>query len=480
MGQHPRLVGGVYRVGQIISSGSVLTSCTAYNRNTNDVVGLQLIELPPALDLARLQSLLAPLDQRRLVQSPHVLPFYDWGLDGHLLYLVTDPPRGLTLRHVLDHEHIDLQRALEIARQLLKGLEALHARGLSGIDLRPQLITVHVIELRDHVLLDDIGLRSLLNALGYVSPQQSNDIGFFDPRYLAPEYMQGGAPGPWSDVYHVGLLLFELVTGRLPFVGRTPAETGLQQTSAPLPRLEQYYHHTPPLLQEVLDRALAKLPGERFASARALLTALDAVKIPPPPARVPAFGEVTILSSAEEESGQSQRSVTAEMSTLDISLQATVIERPAAAQAGEPLAQVSAESTSEEEGVYAYLCFEPPDQEPRRFPMKSRSAVVGRADPRRHLYPDIDLTPIDPRMVVSRQHARIRFEETFFYIEDLKSHNGTRLGELRLVPLKAEFLQHGDHLRFGSVECIFRVPGASDPPASRPPATGEGEQAPSS
>jgi pSer/pThr/pTyr-binding forkhead associated (FHA) protein len=78
--------------------------------------------------------------------------------------------------------------------------------------------------------------------------------------------------------------------------------------------------------------------------------------------------------------------------------------------------------------------------------------------------PDIDLTKIDPKMTVSRQHARIRFEENFFYIEDLKSHNRTRLGELALTPLKAELLQHGDPLQFGSVRMTFEIPGISKPP----------------
>lgn len=123
--------------------------------------------------------------------------------------------------------------------------------------------------------------------------------------------------------------------------------------------------------------------------------------------------------------------------------------------------------------MLAYLCFEGGER-PLRLPIRGRNVVVGRADPRRHLYPDLDLTPLDSQMVVSRQHARIHFEETFFYIEDLKSHNGTWLGGLRLKPLKAELLQHGDHLRFGSLECVFRVPGQPDPPRpgprSEPPA----------
>ena len=68
---------------------------------------------------------------------------------------------------------------------------------------------------------------------------------------------------------------------------------------------------------------------------------------------------------------------------------------------------------------------------------RNTNDVVGRLDPKHGVSPDIDLSEYDPRMTVSRQHARIRFEENFFYIEDLKNRNKTRLGDLTLTPLHA-------------------------------------------
>jgi len=103
--------------------------------------------------------------------------------------------------------------------------------------------------------------------------------------------------------------------------------------------------------------------------------------------------------------------------------------------------------------------------ETQHFAIAKKNVIVGRADPKRGFSPDIDLTAIDQKMTVSRQHVRIRYEETFFYIEDLKSRNKTRLGELTLVPLKPELLQHGDVVHCGSVRLVFRVPGMRDSPA---------------
>jgi serine/threonine protein kinase len=456
-----RLIGGIYQVGQVITSGGMLTACTAYNRNTNDVVGLLVIEFPASIDAQTVHQLLQPLQRRRLVHSPNVIRVYDWGIDGTRLYIATDPPRGMTLRYVLDNENIDVQRALDLLRQMVQGLKALHEQDVSGIDLRPQLITVDSIVVTDRVQLDDVGLRLLLNAFGYVSSQRLDDIGFLDPRYAPPEYIRGGPVGPWSDVYQLGLLLFEMVTGRLPFVGRNFAETGVLQSTADVPSMAQYKHDTPSSLQDLVECALAKNPTVRFANAAAMLNALEALHLPRrhttgerhadggrPTSPKPSIGLTNELASAEK----------------DIALIPTLV-------GGQPSTAPAAVSLPQAANVYAYLCYEKDGVEIQRFALTKKDVIVGRMDPKRGLSPDVDLSAIDQKMAVSRQHARIRYEETFFYIEDLKSRNKTRLGELMLSPLKPELLQHGDIIHFGALRVVFKVPGMRDKPVfkeSRP------------
>ena len=116
--KNPRLIGGVYQVGQVITTGPILTVYTAYNRNTNDVVGLLVLELPPQFEAEAALRLLEPLKRRRLVQSPHVIHVYDWGIDSSRAYIATAPPRGITLRHVLDNETIEMHRAVGMAQQI--------------------------------------------------------------------------------------------------------------------------------------------------------------------------------------------------------------------------------------------------------------------------------------------------------------------------------------------------------------------------
>lgn len=453
-----RLIGGIYRIGQILMSAGMLTTYTAYNRMTNDVVGLHVITFPPTLQMETVQQLLQPLEPRQSLQSPHVLRIHNWGVDSNRAYIATDPPRGLTLQHVMDTENIDLVRALDLTKQMAMGIRALHEKGIAGLDLRPQLITVDVVEVTDRVQIDDIGLRPLLHALGSINSQNANDIGYLDPRYVPPEYIQGGHAGPWSDVYQLGLLLFAFVTGRLPFVGRNSAETGILQSTSPIPRMTQFTHDAPSSIQEVIDCALSKEPGQRFASASALLIALEAIKLPKnqTTAEHPTTAQRT-------QYGLSGTNLTREMESVadDVTLRATLIEGHAPTGS----AVSPAQNMSSDTNVYAYLYHEPKNSDAtQRIAITQKNLVVGRSDPKRGYTPDIDLSTLDPKMTVSRQHARIRFAETFFYIEDLKSRNKTRLGELPLTPLKAELLQHGDIIHFGSVRMRFEISGMGKPP----------------
>lgn len=441
-----KIIGSVYRIGQVVATKGIVTTCTAYNRNTNDVVGLFIIEVPPVFHPQTVQQVLHPLAQRQAVQSQHILPVLDWGLDGSRAYIATAPPRGTTLRYVLDHEDIDFQRMIDLSQQIVGGLKALHTRGIAGIDLRPHLITISTTGIEDRVQLDDVGLRIILSGFGYTNNHQDDDYGSLDPRYAPPEYLMGGQVGVWSDIYQVGLLLFEMATGRLPFVGRNTAETGVMQNNTPIPRMNSFKHDIPIALQTIVDGALAKNPAQRYVNVDTLLKALEEIRFPQKSSRPlqTTQGNPLVQAGSTREMPPLQNEITA--------------HTPTDAQAN---TNIPVRGVPSKDGIYAYLSHEKDGVETVALPITEKNIVVGRLDPKRGVSPDIDLSEIDPRMTVSRQHARIRFEESFFYIEDLKSRNKTRLGELTLTPLHAELLQHGDVVRFGSVQLIFKIPGMS-------------------
>lgn len=461
-----RLIAGIYHVGQILSSGPLLTTCTAYNRNTSDVVGLQIVALPAGYNPSVALQLLASLERRRALQSPHVIRVHDWGVYEGRAYIATDPPRGITLSQLEASEHIDLARALNLASQATRGVAVLQTQGIVDTDLRPQMLTVDTVGLNDRVQVDDVGLRLLFRQLGYVQGMNMYDIGYLDQRYLAPESIYQGTISSASDIYQLGILLFELVTGRPPFVGRTPAETGIMQHSSPVPRMTQFKHDTPPELQTVVERALAKDPMQRYPHAVAMLTALDAVPRPSNPVSVGNLYGLAPQATPRQGLPVSSKGngLTTEMAGVpqgaSLDPEATLIEEKEKLQRL-PSANALVSPGSQ---VYAYLDFEQAGVETQRLAITDPYVIVGRIDPKHGITPDIDLTPLDDQATVSRQHARIRFERTFFYLEDLKSRNKTRLGHLVLTPLKPELIQHGDEIWFGSLKMVFRLPGQPDMP----------------
>ena len=211
------------------------------------------------------------------------------------------------------------------------------------------------------------------------------------------------------------------------------------QSTSPVPSMSRYEHTTPAMLQSLVECALEKDPVKRFANADAFINALNNIALPISNKKHKDTPDTLIPPAPSI-------SLTAEMPPLqgDITKSTMLIERSSG------ISQVATEkpipNVPTEEGVYAYLRCEMNGDQPQHFAITQKSMIVGRQHPKRGVRPDIDLTPLDRTMTISPLHARIRFEETFFYIEDLKSRNKTRLGELILTPLKAELLQHGDSI----------------------------------
>ncbi|HEY6540419.1 MAG TPA: serine/threonine-protein kinase, partial [Ktedonobacteraceae bacterium] len=362
MQQNPRMFGGYYQVAQVISTGPLLTIYTAYHHYSSDKVGLYVVELPPTVDEEAVERHLHVFEKRRLVNSRHVIHIYDWGVDDGSAFIAADPPLGVTLRHVLETENLEIERALDLACQMARGLVALQAQGIVGIDMRPQLITVSMVGENYQAQLDDIGLRLLLKQLGYMNSQPGGDIGYLDPRYAAPESLQNRSIDASTDVYQLGLLIYEMIANRVPFVGRTPADTEFMQCQNPLPPITLYAPDTPQALQYLLERALAKDPAQRFPNAAALLQALENLRIGTEAPFVMASGGG---DGGEMRDDDEKETVESESVNDDVG---TIV----------PALLDTSSFNTDVEGALAYLYFEAEDEGAisQRFAIKSNYAIV--------------------------------------------------------------------------------------------------------
>ncbi len=451
--QPPRVVQGIYQLGAALISGNVATLFSAQELSTGDSVAVLLARPPGRIDLARAQTLLQPLRTLQTAFHPHLLHLRDTGLDGDEFFAVTDL-RGRTLRELLNTQALPLDRALEIARQLAHGVGALHAQQVYGLDLRPDCIRIETSGRYDTALLADVGLRRFLWSLGYEKKDISNDpLIRLDPRYAAPEQLQQRSSKPATDIYSLGLLLFEMIAGRLPFVGNTHAETRALQLSAPVPNLTPLRGPAQPELQTFIERALAKHPSLRFPDTEAFCDALAQVQLSQQKSTPASKSSRPIFQTEPMEAlpGQSRS-------------RPAPAPPPSSALAGLPADPEALETTltNIEEGEEATL-FVPgrarlligQSERKKVIPIKRLPATLGRADAGQAVKPDIDLTPYDSKHSVSRRHARIVREGDLFYLEDLKSVNKTWLGELQLKPYERQLLRRHDRIQLGLVELIF-------------------------
>ncbi|HVV98129.1 MAG TPA: tetratricopeptide repeat protein [Rhodanobacteraceae bacterium] len=271
------LLGGRFRIESLLGVGGMGVVYRARDLSLDIDVALKLLrpELarrPGALDRFRSELLLS-----RQVSSPHVVRIHDIAEHDGRWFISMDFIDGESLEAYRDRVgKIPTEGALAITRGLLEGLAAAHQRGVIHRDLKPANV---LLDKNGHPYITDFGVARSLGATGMT--QSGIIVG--TPEYLSPEQARGDAADARSDLYTAGLILYEMLTGSLPFAGGTPAETVIQRIVRPPPSLAKARPDLPHWLHAFTDRLLRVQPAHRFANARDALRALDTKRVPRPP-----------------------------------------------------------------------------------------------------------------------------------------------------------------------------------------------------
>ena len=225
------------------------------------------------------------------IDHPNIVPIYRAGEDRGLLYLAMRYVHASDLRHVLEAEgRLDPARALAILGQVARALDAAHARGLVHRDVKPGNILLAPPVLDgdpEHVYLVDFGL-----ARSDSDDRSIGGAGSFlgTPRYAAPEQAAGRQVDGRADGYALGCVLYECLTGQPPFPGGSGEAVLLAHLEAPPPRVTTLRPDLPPAIDQVVARAMAKPPADRFPTCRALITAARAALSSPAGSTAPTPG----------------------------------------------------------------------------------------------------------------------------------------------------------------------------------------------
>jgi eukaryotic-like serine/threonine-protein kinase len=271
------VLAGRFRIESMLGIGGMGVVYRAYDQSLDVQVAIKLLrpELarrPEAFERFRQELLLA-----RQISSAHVVRIHDIAQHEGRWFISMDFIDGQSLEHLLDQEgNLPTDRVLAITRGLLEGLVAAHQRGVVHRDLKPANI---LLDTSGHAYITDFGVA---RSLGNTRMTQTGMI-VGTPEYLSPEQARGETVDARSDLYTVGLILYEMLARTLPFSGGTPAETVMQRIVRQPPSLARLRPDLPSWLHALCDRLLKLSPAHRFASAQDTLRALDARRVPRAP-----------------------------------------------------------------------------------------------------------------------------------------------------------------------------------------------------
>ncbi|WP_204807060.1 protein kinase domain-containing protein [Mycobacterium riyadhense] len=278
------LLDGRYLVQAKIASGGTSTVYRGVDVRLDRPVALKVMDSRYAGDqqfLTRFQ-----LEARTVarLKNPGLVAVYDQGQDGRHPFLVMELIEGGTLRELLvERGPMPPHAVVAVLRPVLGGLAAAHRAGLVHRDVKPENV---LISDDGDVKIADFGLVRAVAAVGITS----TSVILGTAAYLSPEQVRDGNAGPRSDVYSVGILTYELLTGRTPFTGDSALSIAYQRLDHDVPAASAVIEGVPTQFDEFVACATARDPGERYADAVEMAADLDAIaeELALPSFRVPA------------------------------------------------------------------------------------------------------------------------------------------------------------------------------------------------
>ena len=260
-----------YELGAMIGTGGMADVYIAEDLRLHRKVAVKILRS----DLARDPSFITRFKKEALaaggLNNQGIVAVFDSGEDGPDSYIVMELVKGHTLRQVLQtHTEISQAEAVMIIAEILEALKYSHEQGIIHRDIKPGNI---MITDSGKVKVMDFGIARALDDIGATMTNTWSVVG--TAQYLSPEQATGEYADARSDIYSLGCLMFELLTGRPPFIGDTPVSIAFQHVSAPLPAPSDLNPGIDPNLETIIKVALHKDPNNRYQDAGAMLEDLQ-------------------------------------------------------------------------------------------------------------------------------------------------------------------------------------------------------------
>ncbi|HRQ21986.1 MAG TPA: serine/threonine-protein kinase, partial [Anaerolineales bacterium] len=259
---------GPYRVINEVGSGGMATVYKAYQASMDRNVAIKVL---PG-QLAESEEFVKRFQQEARIiarlEHPYILPVFDYGEEDGVAYFVMRYLEAGTLKDRMKARRLSWEKIDRIFTQLTDALGYAHAQGVVHRDLKPANA---LIDSSGNLFLTDFGIAKLLESASPRLTQTDAILG--TPAYISPEQAAAQPVDQRSDIYSLGIILYEMVTGRVPFIADTPLAVILKHLGDPLPPPSLLKPDIPPAIEQVVLKSLAKKPEDRFANTAGFLSA---------------------------------------------------------------------------------------------------------------------------------------------------------------------------------------------------------------
>jgi len=285
-----------YRIVRLLGAGGMGAVYEALDLELDELIALKTFLPTVTQDSNALDRFRREVQIARKVTHPNVCRIFDVGHHGQFpertAFVTMELLRGETLSAVIRREGpMTPARALPIVRQLADALGAAHRVGVVHRDFK----SANVMLAADRAVVTDFGLARMISGETLASLTASG-VMVGTPAYMAPEQIEGSDVGPAADIYALGCVMYEMVTGHLPFTGDTPLAIAFKRLTEPAPTPRALVPHLDPRWEAVTLRCLERRPEQRFQRADAVLLALDSSSGSDPTV---AFDAPTLIQAAK-------------------------------------------------------------------------------------------------------------------------------------------------------------------------------------
>lgn len=263
---------GQYEVAEEIGRGGMATVYKARQTSINRTVAVKVLPRSLLHDPGFYERFEREVDVIAHLEHPHILPIYDFGRDEGVPYIVMRFLAGGSLQELLHQGPAALDNIEKPFVQVASALDHAHQQGIIHRDLKPANI---MLDESGNAYLTDFGIARVLGS------ELTGSMLIGTPAYMSPEQAGGQPLDARSDIYALGVVLFEIITGREPYQAETPMALLLKHINEPIPPVSDFRQDVPPALEMVIHRATAKAPADRFASAGEMAEGLrEALRAP--------------------------------------------------------------------------------------------------------------------------------------------------------------------------------------------------------